>query len=150
MKNKKIPFEDEKSLKKKLKNELNRLNKILLDRNTRELIEEFKSKFEICEILYKLILEKYNIDRKKNVKREELKLKANQAKQALKYVNFTLKDDIINQLFGSESHVGKRSIKNIRDSLTHSLTDSVIEELKNRKDELFNVMDYFLNMIKSS
>lgn len=150
MKNTKIPFEDEKSLKKKLKNELNRFNKILLDCNTRELIEEFKSKFQICEILYKLILEKYNIDRKKNVKMKELKLKANEAKRALKYVNFTLKDDIVNQLFGSESRVGKRSIKNIRDSLTHSLTNSVIEELKNRKDELFNVMDYFLNMIESA
>lgn len=150
MENKRISFEEENALKKKLKDELNRLNKILLDSKTIELIEKFKSKFQICEILYKFILEKYNIDHDKNVEKEKLKLKANQAKPALKYVNFSLEDDLVNRLFGSESHVGKRSIKKIRDSLTHNLTDSAIEELKSRKDELFSDMDYFLDTIESA
>lgn len=150
MKNKKISFEEENALKKKLKDELDRLNKILLDSNTIKLIEKFKSKFQICEILYKLILEKYNIDHGKEGGRDKLKLNVNQVKPALKYVNFSLESDIINRLFGSESHAGKRSIKKIRDILTHNLTNSAIDELKNRKNEIFNDMDYFLKMIESA
>lgn len=150
MENKKISFEEENALKKKLKDELDRLNKILLDSNTIELIEKFKSKFQICEILYKLILEKYNIDHGKDIARDKIKLNVNQVKLALKYVNFSLENDIINRLFGSESHVGKRSIKKIRDSLTHNLNNSAIDELKSRKNEIFNDMDYFLKMIESA
>ena len=62
---KKIDEKEQKKLRNKAKKELERLENIQSDKETAELLEAFKTKFNLCETVYKVILEKYSDNGKK-------------------------------------------------------------------------------------
>ena len=71
-----------------------------------------------------------------------------EAPYALKYAGYDFDKEILASLFGAEEHVGKRSVKKLRDSLTHSVNKGAIDELKSRENELYGYMDSFLDKIR--
>lgn len=117
------------------------------DDATIELIDSFKNKFNLCESVYKVILKKHqNV---KGNKKVYLKLTMTQIPFAMKFAGYNVDRDLLNRLFGSETKKGRQSIKKLRDSVTHSIKQSAVDEIKARERELFNDMDSFLEIIRN-
>ena len=143
-----LSIEEQKALRNKAKLELLRLDALLNDEENIERISRFKEKFSICEIVYKVVLSEHQL--KKNGKRpERMRVDMNQAPYALSFAGYDFDRGLLSKLFGGEERVGKRSVKKLRDALTHSLKPSAIEELNNREKELYGYMDTFLEKIKT-
>ena len=111
-------------------------------------IKQFKEKFGICEIVYKVVLEDHQY-RKTGEHKDRLKINMNQVNAALIYAGYDFDKDLLSRIFGSEDRIGKRSAKILRDLLTHSLNKNVVDELRNRYDELTGDMNLFLEKIRS-
>lgn len=101
----------------------------------------------MCESVYKIILKKHQNDINKT-KDEDLKILIVQVKPALSYAGYPYDDNLFKKLFSTNKIVGERTVKRIRDELTHNLNQSAINELMEREDELFGYMDSFLEMIR--
>lgn len=110
-------------------------------------IDDFKRKFIICESVYKILLKKQQNDIKKT-KNENLRIMIKQVKPALDYAGYPYDDNLFEKLFSTSTKVGGRTVKSIRDALTHNLSQSAINELLEREDELLGYMDSFLEMIR--
>ncbi len=146
---KKIAEEKKKKVKTKAKNKLDELTKFVCDENRMKEINDFKTRFEICESIYKYLLEQYKqLNCKKEVKSIYLKLNISEVKAVLSFFEYKYDEIKITNLFGSEKAKGKRSAKSIRNALTHDFNESVAEELHNRKNEIYGYMDYFLSLIR--
>lgn len=133
-------------LRNKAKEELTRLNAIKQNENTIKLIEDFKTTFSFCEILYKIILDDHQYN-KTGKHPERMLVTMTQVPFVLDYAGYDFDKEMLKKLFGSEEKVGVRSVKKLRDSLTHSLNQRAIDELFNRKDELYGYMNEFLEKI---
>jgi len=66
----------------------------------------------------------------------------------LNYAGYDFDKDLLTHLFGAEEKVGSRTVKKLRDSLTHSVNQKAIDELINREEELYGYMDQFLSKIR--
>jgi prephenate dehydrogenase len=133
-------------LRNKAKEELHRLQAIAENKEMKQMIDNFKEKFTMCEIVYKVILEDHQHN-KTGSQGTFLKIDMRQVPYALDYAGYTFEKDFLEKLFGSETRVGKRSVKKLRDALTHKLPKSALNELQERYDELNELMDQFLNTI---
>lgn len=150
MKNKKNNGEKKKkqlNWRNKAKKELERLENISKD--VLEEIDEFKDKFLICEKVYKVLLAQYLKDKNKGVNEQDMKIHMNQVKSALRKAGYDFDDQILSKLFSSNDTAGERSVKKIRDRLTHSMQENDIKEFKYRKEELYEYMNYFLDKIRN-
>lgn len=134
-------------LRNKAKAELERLEGMLADEPTTKLVDEFKRRFSFCEIVYKVVLEDHQFN-KYNVHKNRLQVRMTEVPYALAYAGYNFDKELLTKLFGAESHVGRRSVKKLRDALTHSLSKSAIEELQERESELFGYMNSFLEKIR--
>lgn len=138
------------ALREKAKEELERLRDTLSDNKTKEMVDNFKDKFSMCEIVYKVILEDHQFHKNgKHPQPRELKINMNQAPHALNYAGYDFDKELLTKLFGAEMKTGKKSVKKLRDSLTHSLNKNAIDELALRYDELNQYMDAFLDKIST-
>lgn len=140
--------EEQLILRNKAKAELDRLMAIYNDEETKQLVEDFKSRFGICEIVYKVVLDDHQFN-KTGQHPEYMKVTMAQVPHALKYAGYDYEKDLLNKLFGAEDRIGKRSVKKLRDSLTHSMNQKAIDELKDRLEELNGYMDDFLGKIST-
>ena len=144
----KYSLQQQRVLRDRAKAECLRLDAIRNDPEREDLINRFKSKFANCEIVYKIILEEHQYQKtKKHLDRLTIDMK--QAPYALSFAGYQFDRNLLTELFGSRSTVGNRSVKKLRDDLTHNLKDNAIEELTNRNTELHNYMDQFLNTIRT-
>ena len=135
-------------LRNKAKAELERLETLYEDKEKSKMINDFKEKFSICEIVYKVILEDHQFNKTgKHLNR--LKVNMQQAPYALSYAGYDYDRNLLTQLFGGDDHIGRRSVKKLRDALTHSVNHSAVTELQNRERELYGYMDAFLNKIRT-
>lgn len=100
------------------------------------MIDDFKEKFSICEIVYKVILEDHQYN-KTGQHLERLQVTMTQAPHALKYAVYDFDKESLNKLFDAEEKIGSRSVKKLRDSLTNSMNQKAVDELTNRYDELY-------------
>lgn len=66
-----------------------------------------------------------------------------EAPYALTYAGYNFDRKFLTNLFGAEDCVGKRSVKKLRDALTHSISKSALNELKVLETELYEYMDGF-------
>ena len=146
--NTQLTFEQKLVLRNKAKDELLRLEAVYSDEETRDKINRFKEKFGICEIVYKVVLEEHQFN-KTGKHFERLRVDMTQAPYALNYAGYDFDKDLLTHLFGAEKRIGSRSVKTLRDSLTHSVNQKAIDELLNREDELYWYMDQFLSKIRS-
>lgn len=134
-------------LRKKARSELLRLEQIISDSDIIRLVDCFKDKFSVCEIVYKVILEDHQFN-KTGVHKERLTVSMNEAPHALRYAGYDFDRELLTKLFGAEERIGKRSVKKLRDSLTHSMNEKAIKELDERYEEMNGYMDQFLSVIK--
>ena len=109
-----------------------------------ELIECFKSKFTICEVAYKIMEQRI----KKLKDRKNIKLNLINIKPNIKKLKYKINENLLEKLFGSKDIRGSKSIKKLRDALTHDSKLNDIEELKKRQTEIFNTMNTFLTELK--
>lgn len=120
------------------------LNTEAIEKEDIQLAERFKTKFAICEKAYKIMEQKI-----KNVKSTaNIKLNMKSIKSNISKLNFQFEESFLKRLFGSEAKRNNKSLKKLRDALTHDFVKEDIEELKNRECEIFQIMDEFLNELK--
>ena len=62
---------------------------------------------------------------------------------------YSIDDNTLLKLIGSEDARNNKSVKSLRNSLTHNIHKNDIEELKQCKDEIFAYMDNFINVLKT-
>ena len=136
------------ALRNKAKTELERLETLFEDKEIKKMVNDFKERFSICEIVYKVILEEHQFN-KTGKHFERLKVNMVQAPHALKFAGYDYDNTLLTQLFGGEKRIGRRSVKILRDALTHSVDISAVTELQNRERELYGYMDAFLDKIRS-
>ena len=135
-------------LRNKAKAELERLETELSDLETKKMIDNYKEKFSLCEIVYKIIFYEYQF-KKTGDHPKRMQINMTQVPHALNFVGYTYDKNLLTNLFGGEKKVGKRTVKKLRDALTHSMSKSAVEELRSREQELHGYMDEFLNVIKN-
>lgn len=136
------------SLRNRAKDELVRIEKLVADKDKKKLIDDFKEKFSICEIVYKVILEDHQFN-KTGQHLERLQVTMTQVPHALAYAGYDFDKDLLTKLFGAEEKIGSRSVKKLRDSLTHSMNEKAVNELSDRYEELNGYMDSFLSKIRT-
>ncbi len=136
-------------LRNKAKAEIERLEQIFTDVETTQMLDSFKNKFNICESAYKIILAEYQKEKKHGKFKEKLKINMKQVPAALNFAGYTFGSELLNELFGSKSKVsGCKTVKKLRDSITHGINEKSVTEIRNRNKELFGYMDSFLDVIK--
>lgn len=133
-----------KDIREKARNKLIEMQKQLEDCETIQLLDEFKNKYNICETVYKVILKEHQ-NCKNNNCNKYYKVDMRQVPYALNFAGYEYDKELLNNLFGSK----ESSAKKIRDGITHGLDSKKIDEIKNRKKELFAYMDEFLYVIKN-
>ena len=79
---------------------------------------------------------------------ERLQVDMTQAPHALKYAGYDFDKNLLTHLFGAEERIGCRTVKKLRDALTHSVNQEAIDELIDREEELHGYMDQFLSKIR--
>ena len=142
-----LTSEEQYALREKAKSELERLEIVYSDDVTREKIHRFKEKFGICEVVYKVILENHQFN-KTGKHPARMKVDMTQVPHALAYAGYDFDKALLTQLFGAEEKIGSRTVKKLRDSLTHSVNQKAIDELVDREEELHGYMDQFLLKIR--
>ncbi len=147
MSNKKPTETEQKTARNKAKTEIDRIEKILADETKTQIVDKFRNKFNICEIAYKTILSEHQkFKGKKPDDRQQITM--TQVPYALKFAGYNFKKDDLNELFGSKSSKGK-TVKKLRDEITHTMSENAVNEIINRQAELFKYMDDFINTIKT-
>ena len=79
---------------------------------------------------------------------ERLQVDMTQAPHALTYAGYDFDKNLLTHLFGAEKRIGRRTVKKLRDALTHSVNQKAIDELIDREEELHGYMDQFLSKIR--
>ncbi len=148
----KLSSDEQKTLRKKTKAELNRIEKILTNNENLQLLNDFKNKFNLCETVYKIVLKEYKKKNsgttiKKSKKKFEITMK--QVPAALEFAGYAIDKSLLNEIFGSPGKK-KKTVKELRNDVTHGVSDKALKEIEERKEELFGYMDSFLNLIKTS
>ena len=109
----------------------------------KELISNFKYKFTICEKAYKIMESEL-----KNKKMKNIKINLNSIKSDIRKLEYKVDEKILDELFSHNNERGNKSIKKLRDALTHDIKEKDIIELKSRKTDIFKTMDKFLNQLE--
>ena len=100
-----ISEQDQRKLRNCAKEELQRMKKIMSDASVVELLDEFKNKFNICETVYKIVLEEHQ-KRKGKKKDYFLKVTMTQVPHALAFAGYAFEKELLNELFGAKSKKG--------------------------------------------
>ena len=128
--------------------EIRRLRQHLKNKKEHQIINNFKDEFMVCENAYKYVLNKYLI-LTHNKETDYLKINMVQVPTALKFVGYYIDNELLDKIFGSENHRGKKSVKKLRDALTHQMPEKDVKEVMNRQEELFGYMNNFLEQIEN-
>ena len=143
-----LPKSGQLALRNKARTELERLESLENDKETIEKVEAFKRKFSRCEIVYKILLKKQQEDTKKNLK-GDLKIIITQVEPALSYAGLPFDENLMKKLFSSNRTSGSRTVKSLRDALTHEMPKNAVDELIKREAEVNGYMDAFLDLIRN-
>lgn len=147
MGSKELSNEEQLNLRNSARAELERLEAIQANANIMQLLDRFKAKFNICETVYKVILSEHQ-KKKGNIAKKHLTLDMRQVPHALAFAGYHFDKELLTELFGAKSSKGK-TLKKLRDSVTHGLDELTINEIVQRNEELFGYMDDFLNVIRT-
>ena len=145
----KITEEEKKKLRDSAKAELERLEAIYSNQEVTKLLDDFKGKYNLCESVYKVILVRYQ--NAKGLKpKEYLAVDGRQVEAALKFAGYNFDKALLAEIFGAKSQKGKtvHTVKKLRDAVTHGIASEAVQEITDRKEELFGYMDAFLSEIR--
>lgn len=143
----KLQLDEQRRLRDLAKAECERLDAIQSDEVTAHLVENFKTKFSQCEIVYKTVLSEHQY-RKNGSRPDRMKVDMRQVPYALMFAGYDFDKAFLDKIFGAKETIGARSVKKLRDSLTHSMPVDAIDELRLRQTELFDLMNQFLQKIR--
>lgn len=138
--------EKKRQIQMKAQKELTRLSDIYNNPDKKREINDFKNKYLFCEIAYKTFLEEYLYQKTKR-RPNALRVNMNQVPTVLKFAGHEIEKELLSKLFGSEKRVGIRTVKKLRDDLTHKVSKRAVDELYERKEELYDCMNSFLKII---
>lgn len=128
----------------KTSKKLAQVNKLLYKHQ--ETINQFLGKFILCELCYKDLLYNYLTEKGKPNDKRTLNIDMRQVKPVAKLFALPMSKERLSVLFGSLETRGNQSAKKLRNSIMHSINQPAIEEIVNRKDELFEVLDEFIEI----
>ena len=112
----------------------------------RQIKDEFIEKFVLCETATKAAL-KYYYDRKGTPKKfTEIDLNLSSVNSALNDLQYSFDRELTKKMFKSKMKRGSRSAKDLRHRIVHSLSIKDIQEVVDRKEELFKIMDGYLEI----
>lgn len=148
---KKISLEEQRKIREKAKNKLLELENTFQDETIVKIVDAFKNKFNICETVYKEILSRYlTVKDEKCPNAKDLKLHMSQICAALKFAGYNFSSELLNNIFGGKSKVfGIKTLKELRDSVTHGYNENSVKEIVERRTEIFDSMEQFLTVIKN-
>jgi len=130
------------------KAELERLEAIYADKEVDQLLNEFKGKYNICEAVYKVVLAEHQ--RAKGRKNTDyLTVTMSQVPYALNFAGYGFDKALLGEIFGASSKKGK-TVKKLRDAVSHGIDSNAVQEISARKKELFGYMDTFLSEIRTA
>lgn len=112
--------------------------------------DEFLSKFTLCEIACKSVIEYYKKAQNKEVDPKDTKLTMTCIPAAFSMFHYEVDGHILTDIFGSSKKRGQKSAKKLRDGIIHALSEEDIKEVIARKEYLFSAMDAFLAIIESA
>lgn len=146
-----LNIDEQNTIKNKAKKELERLENLYTNQDIVEKIDNFKNTFLKCEIVYKILLKKYLSDCNNNSFNDEyLVIDARKLGAVLNHFGYNYDSYIMKQLFSGNKKVGEKSVKILRNDLTHKVSQSDSNELTNREEELYGYMNYFLDLIRNA
>lgn len=145
----KITKEEQAKLRCEAKDELHRIELVFFNNELITEIDMLKNKFAICEQVYKVILREHQF-KKTGIYNVRFLITMKQVPHALHFAGYNYNKELLSKIFGAEERVGKRSVKKLRDALTHGVKQNAIDELIERKEELHGYMDEFLDGIRNS
>ena len=97
--------------------------------------------------LYIVILDDHQFN-KTGKHPDRMKVDMTQVPYALSYAGYDFDRTLLTHLFGAEEKVGSRSVKKLRDALTHNMNQKAVDELIDRETELHSYMDQFLEKVR--
>ena len=145
----KITEEEKKKLRDSAKAELERLEAIYSDEEVTKLLDDFREKYNLCESVYKVILAEHQ-KVKGHKGTDYLKVTMQQVPHALKFAGYGFDKALLTEIFGAKSQKGKtvHTVKKLRDAVTHGIASEAVQEITDRKEELFGYMDAFLSGVR--
>ena len=145
----KITEAEKKKLRDSAKAELERLETIYSNEEVTQLLDDFRGKYNLCESVYKVILAEHQ-KVKGHKGTDYLKVIMQQVPFALEFAGYGFDKALLTEIFGAKSQKGKtvHTVKKLRDAVTHSIDSKAVQEITDRKQELFGYMDAFLSGIR--
>ena len=144
----KVSIEEQVKLRKRAKEEMERLEEIMNDSETIKLLDRFKNLFNLCESVYKVILKEHQIKTKGKID-GYLKLTMRQVPYAMTFAGYNIDKSLLNRLFGAKCEYG-HTAKKLRAAVTHNLNQKAINEIIEREKDLFGDMYKFLDIIRAA
>lgn len=118
--------------------------------NNRAAKDQFIEKFVLCEIATKNVLSYYRKVNGKEKDVENIEMGLNTIKAALCHAQYDVDNEMLEKMFKAKKKRGERSARDLRNGIVHDLMIPDIQEVIRRKDELFNLMDRYLEIFTSS
>ena len=146
-----LSIEDQKEVREAIANKINSIMEDLSAEEMRETRDQFIEKFILCEIAYKIVLKKALIINDEFTTDNRMTLRIPQIISVLKLAGYEIEDDMLRKLFQTTEQYGLRgskSAKLLRNGLEHGMNINDIKEIIERKEELFSLMEDFLEIIQ--
>lgn len=146
--------------KKKLTEEQKLRNRVIQNVNSRrnflnrvgyrETKDEFIEKYVLTEVAIKNILSSYYKFKGDEKEVESIEMGLTTIKAALKLTGYVPEDNTIDKMYKAKQKRGLRSARDLRNGIVHDLNVQDIQEVIDRKDELFKLLDDFLSFLTES
>ena len=113
------------------------------NRKTKDL---FLEKYSKCEVLCRPILRSYLKEIEEYTSDNEIGMELNRIKDAMADASYIFEDNrLLTRIFGKEDERGKSSCRFLRNKISHELMKRALREVVERKEELNEDMDIFIN-----
>ena len=141
------PTKVQQSIQRKAERTIKEMELFLRDEDTIALLDSFKNSFNLCETVCKTILYEKIKKRKPGLKLHDVKLDMRQIPSAIERAGYRADRNLLSELFG-KSKTSKKTVKDLRNDVTHGFNKKSVQKIKDRKDELYRAMESFLQIIR--
>lgn len=130
---------------------IERANNVLNTDDNRIIVFQFLEKYIKCEIICKQIIKKYLDLIGEEYEEETIPCSLNDIKRAISCyeINFN-SPKLLTRLWSKNDKKGEKAIRVLRNKIVHELNESSLVEVIERKENLHNDMDLFINTILDS
>ena len=150
-------YRDDKRRRRTRKQATKRLRKIenaLMDAQLVSAKNAFIEKFTCCEILYKSMLADFKKEKGSCVDEKNLKIDMKELPSVIRYAGLSIdKNKVLDPLFSSSGQYikrNKKSAKQLRNAIVHKLSVEDMEEVRDRKSDLLELMNSFIEEVRNN